>query len=126
MTRACVRACVYVCVCVCVEQLDENLLLWIIETWDCDTIRITCPCALYPLAPHLHIVKLGFTWVYNCLIIRDVKSCKIRHPEVRIKYPDTSEGSHRITSYIWDHVCMVYVRPYCSISDHIVASMLFL
>ena len=30
---------------------------------------------------------------------RDVKSCQIRHPEVRIRYPDTSEGSHRIASY---------------------------
>ena len=34
------------------------------------------------------------------LNIRDVKSCQIRHPEVRIRYPDTSEGSHRIASYI--------------------------
>ena len=31
---------------------------------------------------------------------RDVKSCQIRHPEVRIRYPDTSEGSHRIASYV--------------------------
>ena len=31
---------------------------------------------------------------------RVVKSCQIRHPEVRIRYPDTSEGSHRIASYI--------------------------
>ena len=31
--------------------------------------------------------------------IRDVKSCQIRHPEVRIRYPDTSGGSHRIASY---------------------------
>ena len=38
----------------------------------------------------------------------------------------TFEGSHRIASYIRDHVCMVYVRPSCRISDHIVASMLFL
>ena len=27
---------------------------------------------------------------------RDVESCQIRHSEVRIRYPDTSEGSHRI------------------------------
>ena len=27
---------------------------------------------------------------------RDVKSCQIRHPEVRIRYLDTSEGLHRI------------------------------
>ena len=32
--------------------------------------------------------------------IRVVKSCQIRHPKVRIRYPDTSEGSHRIASYI--------------------------
>ena len=25
---------------------------------------ITCPCDLYPLAPHFYIVKLGFTGVY--------------------------------------------------------------
>ena len=31
---------------------------------------------------------------------RVVKSCQIRHPEVRIRYPDTSEGSHRIGTYI--------------------------
>ena len=29
-----------------------------------DSIRITCPCDLYPLAPHFYIVKLGFTGVY--------------------------------------------------------------
>ena len=29
-------------------------------------IRITCPCDLYPLTPHLYIVKLGFTGVYIC------------------------------------------------------------
>ena len=28
-----------------------------------DTIRITCPCDLYPLT-HFYIVKLGFTGVY--------------------------------------------------------------
>ena len=28
------------------------------------TIMITCPCGLYPLAPHFYIVKLGFTGVY--------------------------------------------------------------
>ena len=27
-------------------------------------IRITCPCDLYPLVPHIYIVKLGFTGVY--------------------------------------------------------------
>ena len=27
-------------------------------------IRITCPCDLYPLTPHLYIVKLGCTGVY--------------------------------------------------------------
>ena len=27
-------------------------------------IRITCPCALYPLTPNFYIVKLGFTGVY--------------------------------------------------------------
>ena len=77
--------------CVCVEQLDENLLLWIIETWDCDTIRITCPCALYPLAPHFHIVKLGFTIVlllgmsnHARLDIRRFGSSIRIHPKVRI------------------------------------------
>ena len=30
----------------------------------------------------------------------DVKSCQIRHPEVRIRYPDTSERSQRIASYV--------------------------
>ena len=34
------------------------------------------------------------------VINRVVKTCQIRHPEVRIRYPDTSEGSHRIASYI--------------------------
>ena len=63
---------------------------------------------------------------HSSVFTRDVKSCQIRHPEVRMRYPDTSEGSHRIASYIWDHVCMVYLRPYCSISDQIIASMLFL
>ena len=48
---------------------------------------------------------------------RDVKSCQIRHPEVRIRYPDTSERSHRIASYVLVNVCMVYVRPYCRIYD---------
>ena len=37
---------------------------------------------------------------FICMHIRVVKSCQIRHPEVRIRYPDTSEGSHRIASYI--------------------------
>ena len=27
-------------------------------------IRKTCPCDLYPLTPHIYIVKLGFTGVY--------------------------------------------------------------
>ena len=37
------------------------------------------------------------------IITRVVKSCQIRHPEVRIRYPDTSEGSHRIyeTYFAW-------------------------
>ena len=48
---------------------------------------------------------------------RDVKSCQIRHPEVQIRYPDTSERSHRIASYVIVNVCMVYFRPYCSIYD---------
>ena len=28
------------------------------------TIRKTCPCNVYPLKPHIYIVKLGFTGVY--------------------------------------------------------------
>ena len=51
------------------------------------------------------------------IITRDVKSCQIRHPEVRIRYPDTSERSHHIASYVLVNVCMVYVRPYCNIYD---------
>ena len=43
------------------------------------------------------------------LFCRDVKSCQIRHPKVRIRYPDTSGRSHRI------YETMVYVRTYCSI-----------
>ena len=47
--------------------------------------------------------------------IRVVKSCQIRHPEVWIRYPDTSERSHRIASYVLVNICIVYARPYCSI-----------
>ena len=39
-----------------------TLLKSIMLTRPC--IRITCPCDLYPLAPHFYIVKLGFTRVY--------------------------------------------------------------
>ena len=30
----------------------------------CTVIGITCPCDLYPLAPHFYIVKAGFTGVF--------------------------------------------------------------
>ena len=45
----------------------------------------------------------------NHVRTRDVKSCQIRHPEIRIRYPATSEGSHRIyeTMFAWymlDHI----------------------
>ena len=32
------------------------------------SIRITCPCDLYPLTPHFYILKLGCTGVYIFLI----------------------------------------------------------
>ena len=46
-----------------------------------------------------HIILKNRTWL-SFIITRVVKSCQIRHPEVRIRYPDTSEGSSRIASYI--------------------------
>ena len=36
-------------------------------------IRITCPCDLYPLAPHFYIVKLGVTGVYIFFLIFALK-----------------------------------------------------
>ena len=33
------------------------------------SIRITCPCDLYPLTPHFYIVKLGVTRVYIIFLI---------------------------------------------------------
>ena len=27
-------------------------------------IRKTCPCNVYPLIPHIHIIRLGFTGIY--------------------------------------------------------------
>ena len=55
--------------CVCVLSSWMKIYYYGLSRHGTDTIRITCPCALYPLAPHFHIVKLGFTGVYNCLII---------------------------------------------------------
>ena len=56
------------------------------------------------VARYTHRIFLfGFFNQREDIFIRDVKSCQIRHPEVRIKYPDTSEGSHRISSYICLH-----------------------
>ena len=37
----------------------------------------------------------------HCFFFRDVKSCQIRHPDVRIRYPDTSGCSHRICQPIF-------------------------
>ena len=57
-----------------------------------------CPRLLFLF--HLQF-NIGYTISeYHLHTTRDVKSCQIRHPEVRIRYPDTSEGSHRIASYI--------------------------
>ena len=65
---------------------DENKFFWTMETLS-------------------NIPGLGFdiffdTHMFGSVFFRVVKSCQIRHPEVRIRYPDTSEGSHRIASYI--------------------------
>ena len=38
-------------------EAREIILLYV-------TIRITCPCVLYPRTPHFYIVLLGFTGVY--------------------------------------------------------------
>ena len=45
---------------------------------------------------------------------RDVKSSQIIHPDVRIRFPDTSGCSH--------HICQTIFASY--MSEHIVASML--
>ena len=58
------------------------------------------------------LVKILF--FYIMVFSRDVKSCKIRHPDIRIRYPDTSECSHRI--------CQTIFASY--MTEHIVASML--
>ena len=60
--------------------------------------------ALNPCCLLLRILCLSWVIVgWHVLLTRDVKSCQIRHPEVRIRYPDTSEGSHRIyeTMFAW-------------------------
>ena len=63
--------------------------------------------------------NIGF-YEYLTKIIRDVKSSQIRHPDVRIRYPDTSGCSHHICQTIF---CIVYVRAYCSIYVKIVLIM---
>ena len=39
------------------------------------TIRITCPCDLYPLTPHFYTVKLGFTGYAFFLIFAQNTDC---------------------------------------------------
>ena len=48
----------------------------------------------------LQYLKSGKAAGPDKVFTRVVKSCQIRHPEVQIRYPDTSEGSRRIASYI--------------------------
>ena len=42
---------------------------------------------------------------------RGVKLCQIRYPDVRIKYPDTSGCSHRISQNILKHLCYLATPP---------------
>ena len=61
------------------------------------------------------------------IYIRDVKSYQIRHPDVRVRYPDTSGCSYRICPIYHfftggggvqmseEANTIHYVRPYCSI-----------
>ena len=63
------------------------------------------------------ILSICNIYLFPALVLsRDVKSCQIRHPEVRIRYPDTSERSHRMyeSMFAW------------YISDHTIAYMIFL
>ena len=42
----------------------------------CMNIRKTCPCKVYPLKPHVYIVKLGYAWVYLfCLFLLQNIDC---------------------------------------------------
>ena len=44
----------------------RRYIVFCIDVAIVDLIMITCPCNVYPLTPHLYIVKLGFTGV--CII----------------------------------------------------------
>ena len=49
----------------CVIVLAMCTIVTYVSRGNCDSyIKITCPCYIYPLTPHLYIVKLGFTGVF--------------------------------------------------------------
>ena len=94
-------------------------------------IRITHPCDPYPLTPHFHIVKLGFTWVYIIFLIFALKhryGCSLEPPHWGVSnvYPQSVLSKNKKTITFFQLKIIVFTSvKYRSILHRHVCVMVF-